>query len=111
MCGLQLDTEVEYSLCRETLLLIHVLWRFGLGTQWFLDLFPLFGGFLPRLTASLQSTPTLPDPETEKSPEMRRHRTSKLRIGLHLFQLLDALVQQTVSPVVEAEREEGEEVH
>jgi hypothetical protein len=122
---------------------MHVLWRYGLATQWFLDLFPLLGGFLPRLavtlthvrvnttagqnpsassnTADFTSTAALPKTTmttqpAEQTATKSQYRTqspksdNKLMIGTLLFQLLDALVKQTVSPVVETQREEGEEV-
>ena len=37
-----LDSEIEYELCKEALRTIHVMWRYALATQLFLDFFPLF---------------------------------------------------------------------
>lgn len=37
-----LDSKIEHELCIQSLRTIHVMWRYGLATQLFLDFFPLF---------------------------------------------------------------------
>jgi hypothetical protein len=84
-------TEIEYELCLETLLLLHVLWRYGLATQLFLDFFPLFSQFMPKILLLTSEYDGL--------------SAYKFRLGTTLFELLDSLVSQTLSPQAETDEE------
>jgi hypothetical protein len=77
---------------------IHILWRYGLATQLYLDLFPIFSSFIPKIFVHHSSdihSEMKSIKDEMKSIKLKKDE-SKIKVALKIFQLLDSLVVQTI---------------